>query len=160
MVSVAKRSKTVTLRDYQNCQLMRKYDLGLDLAVFDHLTQTEPCGPYRHSRPSSRPRLGQPRRTSMPLVAPNWSLLPTRMQELRLITTRLKISREDSMTPTRSPARLAKNSMPFISSRSNKLSEDLTVMACQRGLHCLVEKPMAATLEGANRMLAAAEAAE
>ena len=42
---------------------------------------------------------------------------------------------------------------------SNKLSEDLTVMACQRGLHCLVEKPMAATLEGANRMLTAAEAA-
>ncbi len=42
---------------------------------------------------------------------------------------------------------------------SNKLSEALTVMACERGLHCLVEKPMAATLEGADRMLAAAEAA-
>lgn len=41
---------------------------------------------------------------------------------------------------------------------SNKLSEDLTVMACERGLHCLVEKPMAATLAGADRMLAAAEA--
>ena len=40
---------------------------------------------------------------------------------------------------------------------SNKLSEDLTVMAAQRGLHCLVEKPMAATLAGADRMLAAAE---
>lgn len=40
---------------------------------------------------------------------------------------------------------------------SNKLSEDLTVMACERGLHCLVEKPMAATLAGADRMLAAAE---
>tara|TARA_R110002096_G_scaffold83431_21_gene193500 strand:- start:2267 stop:3265 length:999 start_codon:yes stop_codon:yes gene_type:complete len=39
---------------------------------------------------------------------------------------------------------------------SNKLSEDLTVMACERGLHCLIEKPMAATLEGADRMLAAA----
>ena len=32
---------------------------------------------------------------------------------------------------------------------SNKLSEDLAVMAAERGLHCLVEKPMAATLEGA-----------
>lgn len=41
---------------------------------------------------------------------------------------------------------------------SNRLSEDLTVMACEKGLHCLVEKPMAATLEGADRMLAAAEA--
>jgi predicted dehydrogenase len=41
---------------------------------------------------------------------------------------------------------------------SNKLSEDLTVMAAERGLHCLVEKPMAATLEGADRMLAAADA--
>lgn len=39
---------------------------------------------------------------------------------------------------------------------SNKLSEDLTVMAAQRGLHCLVEKPMAATLEGADRMVQAA----
>lgn len=43
---------------------------------------------------------------------------------------------------------------------SNKLSEDLTVMACERGLHCLVEKPMAATLAGADRMLAAAKANE
>ena len=41
---------------------------------------------------------------------------------------------------------------------SNKLSEDLTVKACERGLHCLVEKPMAATLAGAERMLAAARA--
>ena len=41
---------------------------------------------------------------------------------------------------------------------SNKLSEDLTVQACERGLHCLVEKPMAATLAGAERMLAAARA--
>lgn len=41
---------------------------------------------------------------------------------------------------------------------NNKLSEDLTEMACERGLHCLVEKPMAATLAGADRMLAAAEA--
>ncbi|NNE92287.1 MAG: Gfo/Idh/MocA family oxidoreductase [Verrucomicrobiales bacterium] len=39
---------------------------------------------------------------------------------------------------------------------SNQLSEDLTVMACERGLHCLVEKPMAATLSGAEKMLAAA----
>lgn len=39
---------------------------------------------------------------------------------------------------------------------SNKLSEDLTVKACERGLHCLVEKPMAATLAGAERMLSAA----
>ena len=38
---------------------------------------------------------------------------------------------------------------------SNRLSEDLTVMACERGLHCLVEKPMASTLDGAERMLAA-----
>lgn len=42
---------------------------------------------------------------------------------------------------------------------SNRISEDLTVMACERGLHCLVEKPMAATLAGAERMKAAAEAA-
>ena len=42
---------------------------------------------------------------------------------------------------------------------SNKVSEDLVVMACERGLHCLVEKPMAATLSGADRMLAAAEKA-
>lgn len=41
---------------------------------------------------------------------------------------------------------------------SNKLSEDLTVKACERGLHCLVEKPMAATLAGAERMLSAARA--
>jgi predicted dehydrogenase len=40
---------------------------------------------------------------------------------------------------------------------SNQLSEDLTVKACERGLHCLVEKPMAATLAGAERMLAAAK---
>ncbi len=40
---------------------------------------------------------------------------------------------------------------------SNKLSEDLTVKAASRGLHCLVEKPMAATFDGANKMLAAAE---
>lgn len=42
---------------------------------------------------------------------------------------------------------------------SNRLSEDLAVTACERGLHCLVEKPMAATLAGADRMLAAAETA-
>ncbi|MEM1443622.1 MAG: Gfo/Idh/MocA family oxidoreductase, partial [Verrucomicrobiota bacterium] len=42
---------------------------------------------------------------------------------------------------------------------SNRLSEDLTVMACQRGLHCLVEKPMASTLAGAEKMVRAAEAA-
>jgi predicted dehydrogenase len=42
---------------------------------------------------------------------------------------------------------------------SNRLSEDLVVAACGRGLHCLVEKPMAATLGGAERMLEAAEAA-
>lgn len=41
---------------------------------------------------------------------------------------------------------------------SNKLSEDLVVKACERGLHCLVEKPMAATLAGAERMHAAARA--
>jgi len=41
---------------------------------------------------------------------------------------------------------------------SNRLSEDLTVKACEQGLHCLVEKPMAATLAGASRMLAAAKA--
>lgn len=39
---------------------------------------------------------------------------------------------------------------------SNKLSEDLAVAACRRGLHCLVEKPMASTLAGAERMLTAA----
>jgi len=41
---------------------------------------------------------------------------------------------------------------------SNKLSEDLTAAACERGLHCLVEKPMAARIEGADRMLAASKA--
>lgn len=41
---------------------------------------------------------------------------------------------------------------------SNRLSEDLVVKACERGLHCLVEKPMASTLAGAERMLAAARA--
>lgn len=41
---------------------------------------------------------------------------------------------------------------------SNRLSEDLTVMACERGLHCLVEKPMASSLAGAQRMTAAADA--
>ena len=40
---------------------------------------------------------------------------------------------------------------------SNRRGEDLVVEACRRGLHCLVEKPMAATLDGAERMLAAAE---
>lgn len=40
---------------------------------------------------------------------------------------------------------------------SNKASEDLAVKACERGLHCLVEKPMAATLDGAEKMLAAAQ---
>ena len=43
---------------------------------------------------------------------------------------------------------------------SNKLSEDLTVMACERGLHCLVEKPMASNLEGANRMYDSAVSAK
>lgn len=42
---------------------------------------------------------------------------------------------------------------------NNRINEDLAVMACERGLHCLVEKPMASTLEGADRMLAAAEKA-
>lgn len=42
---------------------------------------------------------------------------------------------------------------------SNRVSEDLAVAACGRGLHCLVEKPMAATLAGAERMLAASQAA-
>jgi len=41
---------------------------------------------------------------------------------------------------------------------SNKLSEDLVVKACERGLHCLGENPMAATLAGAERMHAAARA--
>lgn len=40
---------------------------------------------------------------------------------------------------------------------SNLLSEDLTVLAAEKGLHCLVEKPMAATLAGAHRMMQAAE---
>lgn len=40
---------------------------------------------------------------------------------------------------------------------SNKVSEELVVKACDKGLHCMVEKPMAATLEGAQQMLAAAE---
>jgi len=42
---------------------------------------------------------------------------------------------------------------------SNRRSEELSVMASERGLHQLVEKPMAATLDGANRMLGAATAA-
>lgn len=39
---------------------------------------------------------------------------------------------------------------------SNKVSETLAVKACEKGLHCLVEKPMAASLDGAKKMLAAA----
>lgn len=39
---------------------------------------------------------------------------------------------------------------------SNKACEDLAVKAASRGLHCLVEKPMAASLEGAQKMLEAA----
>lgn len=39
---------------------------------------------------------------------------------------------------------------------SNKGCEDLTVAACEKGLHCLVEKPMASTRAGAQRMLDAA----
>ena len=39
---------------------------------------------------------------------------------------------------------------------SNKLSEELAVKALGRGLHCLVEKPMASTLAGADAMLTAA----
>jgi len=42
---------------------------------------------------------------------------------------------------------------------SNRASETLAVQACERGLHCLVEKPMAATLAGAEAMAAAAERA-
>ncbi len=42
---------------------------------------------------------------------------------------------------------------------SNRASEDLAVEACRRGLHCLVEKPMASTFEGAKRMLAASREA-
>lgn len=41
---------------------------------------------------------------------------------------------------------------------SNRLSEDLAVKASERGLHCLVEKPMAASFSGAQRMHAAAKA--
>ncbi|MDF1815445.1 MAG: Gfo/Idh/MocA family oxidoreductase [Verrucomicrobiales bacterium] len=40
---------------------------------------------------------------------------------------------------------------------NNKDSEELAVKACEKGLHCLVEKPMAATLDGARKMLEAAE---
>lgn len=40
----------------------------------------------------------------------------------------------------------------------NRLGEELVVQACERGVHCLVEKPMAATLAGAERMLSAARA--
>ena len=39
---------------------------------------------------------------------------------------------------------------------SNRLSEELAVKALQRELHCLVEKPMASTLAGADAMLATA----
>ena len=42
---------------------------------------------------------------------------------------------------------------------NNKISEDLTVKACEKGLHCLVEKPMAASLDGAKKMLAASRKA-
>lgn len=41
----------------------------------------------------------------------------------------------------------------------NYTGADLTVAAAERGLHIVVEKPMAATLEGAERMLAAVEKA-
>lgn len=40
---------------------------------------------------------------------------------------------------------------------SNKVCEELTIAACERGLHCLVEKPMATTEAGAKKMLAAAK---
>ncbi len=40
----------------------------------------------------------------------------------------------------------------------NKTGAELTVMAAERGLHVMVEKPMASTLEGAVTMVAAAEA--
>lgn len=42
---------------------------------------------------------------------------------------------------------------------SNRLSEDLVVAACERGLPCLVEKPMASTFSGAERMKQAADEA-
>lgn len=41
----------------------------------------------------------------------------------------------------------------------NDTGADLTVLAAERDLHIIVEKPMAATLEGAERMLAAVEKA-
>ncbi len=41
----------------------------------------------------------------------------------------------------------------------NAAGPDVAVAAAEHGMHVLVEKPMAATLEGAERMLAAAEAA-
>jgi predicted dehydrogenase len=40
---------------------------------------------------------------------------------------------------------------------SNAEGAELAIQALERGLHVLIEKPMAATLEGAQRMLAAAE---
>ncbi len=42
---------------------------------------------------------------------------------------------------------------------SNRESEDYVVAACERGLHILLEKPMAASLAGAERMKHAADAA-
>jgi predicted dehydrogenase len=42
---------------------------------------------------------------------------------------------------------------------SNRESEDYVVAACERGLHVLLEKPMAASLGGAERVIHAAEAA-
>ena len=41
----------------------------------------------------------------------------------------------------------------------NAAGPDVAVAAAEHGMHVLVEKPMAATLEGAERMIAAAEAA-
>lgn len=41
---------------------------------------------------------------------------------------------------------------------SNRLGEELAVAACERGWHVLVEKPMASTLAGADRMLSSARA--